>query len=250
MRLELQEVSIRHGAIAAVLGVSLTVESGTVAAILGANGAGKSTIMRGIAGLVPLHAGRILIDGRAIENLPTEQRIRDGIALSPEGRRLFPEMSVHDNLVCGAYLRRDQTGVRADLDKVYALFPRLAERRNSLGRNLSGGEQQMAAIGRAVMARPRLLLLDEPSLGLAPAVIHVMANAIRRIAATGVTVLLVEQNSHLALSLSKTGHVLESGRLVRSAPAAELLADADLKRAYLGDDPLALESLAASPPPV
>lgn len=240
MQLELRNVSVHYGAIEAVRDVSLTVESGTVAAILGANGAGKSTLMRAITGLVPLVQGDILIDGRSIANLPTEQRIRAGIALSPEGRRLFPEMTVQDNLMSGAFLRQDAGGVRADLEMVYTLFPRLTERQQSLGRNLSGGEQQMVAIGRALMAAPKLLLFDEPSLGLAPAVIHIMAGAIRKIAETGVTVLLVEQNSHLALSLSRTGHVLESGRLVHSAPAAELLADEDLKRAYLGDDPLAV----------
>lgn len=240
MQLELRNICVNYGAIKAVRDVSLTVESGTVAAILGANGAGKSTIMRAITGLVPLSAGEILINERPISKLPTEQRTRAGIALSPEGRRLFPEMTVHDNLLSGAFLRRDAQCVRSDLDKVYALFPRLTERQQSLGRNLSGGEQQMVAIGRALMAAPQLLLLDEPSLGLAPAVIHIMAGAIRKIAETGVTVLLVEQNSHLALSLSKTGHVLESGRLVRSAPAATLLADEDLKRAYLGDDPLSV----------
>ncbi len=240
MQLELRNISIHYGAIKAVREVSLTVETGTVAAILGANGAGKSTIMRAITGLVPMASGEIFADGRPIGNLPPEQRTRVGVALSPEGRRLFPEMTVHDNLLTGAYLRRDRPGVRADLEKVYGLFPRLTERQQSLGRNLSGGEQQMVAIGRALMAAPKLLLLDEPSLGLAPAVIHIMAGAIRKIAQTGVTVLLVEQNSHLALSLSKTGHVLESGQLVRSAPAATLLADEDLKRAYLGDDPLAL----------
>lgn len=240
MQLELRNISIHYGAIKAVREVSLTVETGTVAAILGANGAGKSTIMRAITGLVPMASGEIFADGRPIGNLPPEQRTRVGVALSPEGRRLFPEMNVHDNLLTGAYLRRDRPGVRADLEKVYGLFPRLTERQQSLGRNLSGGEQQMVAIGRALMAAPKLLLLDEPSLGLAPAVIHIMAGAIRNIAQTGVTVLLVEQNSHLALSLSKTGHVLESGQLVRSAPAATLLADEDLKRAYLGDDPLAV----------
>ena len=240
MRLELDAVSIHYGAIQAVREVSIDVPSGSVAAILGANGAGKSTIMRGIVGLVPLSAGEIRIDGRDITTMPTEQRTRSGIALSPEGRRLFPEMTVHDNLQTGAFLRRDARAVRNDLDMVYALFPRLTERRQNLGRNLSGGEQQMVAIGRALMAAPKLLLLDEPSLGLAPAVIHMMAGAIRKIAQTGVTVLLVEQNSHLALSLSQTGHVLEGGRLVRSAPAAELLNDEDLKRAYLGDDPLAV----------
>ena len=240
MQLELSNVSVRYGAIQAVRDVSLAVESGAVAAILGANGAGKSTLMRAITGLVPLVGGDILVDGHSISKLPTEQRIRAGIAISPEGRRLFAEMTVQDNLMSGAYLRRDPREVRADLEKVYMLFPRLTERQHSLGRNLSGGEQQMVAIGRALMAAPKLLLLDEPSLGLAPAVIHIMAGAIRRIAETGVTVLLVEQNSHLALSLSKTGHVLESGRLVHSAPAAMLLADDELKRAYLGDDPLAI----------
>lgn len=240
MQLELRSVSVNYGAIEAVRDVSLTVESGTVAAILGANGAGKSTLMRAITGLVPLVQGDIIIDDRSITHLPTEQRIRTGIALSPEGRRLFPEMTVQDNLMSGAFLRHDAGGVRTDLEMVYTLFPRLTERQQSLGRNLSGGEQQMVAIGRALMAAPKLLLLDEPSLGLAPAVIHIMAGAIRKIAETGVTVLLVEQNSHLALSLSRTGHVLESGRLVHSAPAAELLADEDLKRAYLGDDPLAV----------
>lgn len=241
MRLELDHISIHYGAIQAVREVSIDVASGSVAAIIGANGAGKSTIMRGIVGLAPLSSGEIRIDGRAITTMPTEQRTRNGIAISPEGRKLFAEMTVHDNLLSGAYLRRDQRAIREDLNMVYALFPRMMERRQSLGRNLSGGEQQMAAIGRALMAKPKLLLLDEPSLGLAPAVIHTMAGAIRKIAQTGVTVLLVEQNSHLALSLSKMGHVLESGRLVRSAPAEELLNDEDLKRAYLGGDPLLVQ---------
>ncbi|WP_113910555.1 ABC transporter ATP-binding protein [Roseovarius dicentrarchi] len=241
MRLELDNISIHFGAIKAVRNVSIDVPSGSVAAIIGANGAGKTTIMRGIVGLVPLAGGDIRLDGTVINDVPTEQRTRSGVALSPEGRRLFPEMTVEDNLRTGAYLRRDAAAVKGDMDMVYDLFPRLTERRQSLGRTLSGGEQQMVAIGRALMAAPRLLLLDEPSLGLAPGVIHMMAGAIRRIADTGVTVLLVEQNSHLALSLSRTGHVLESGRLIRSAPSAELLQDEDLKRAYLGDDPMAVK---------
>lgn len=240
MQLELRDLSVRYGKIEAVKSVSLTLESGTVAAIIGANGAGKSTIMKAITGLVDIAGGEIYADGAPIGRLPTEQRTRAGIALSPEGRRLFPEMTVRDNLLSGAFLRRDKDGVKRDLDYVYALFPRLTERVGSLGRNLSGGEQQMVAIGRALMAKPKLLLLDEPSLGLAPGVIHLVAGAIRKIAETGVSVLLVEQNSHLALSLSRTGHVLETGRLMRSAPAAELLADEDLKRAYLGEDPMAL----------
>lgn len=240
MQLELRKISVRYGVIEAVKSVSLTVESGSVAAIIGANGAGKSTIMKAITGLVPLASGEIFLGDQPISTLPSEARVRAGLSLSPEGRRLFGDMTVKDNLMSGAFLRRDKAAVKADLEKVYGLFPRLTQRVGSLGRNLSGGEQQMVAIGRAMMAAPKVLLLDEPSLGLAPGVIHIMAGAIRQIAQTGVTVLLVEQNSHLALSLSKIGHVLESGRLMRSAPAAELLADEDLKRAYLGDDPLAL----------
>ncbi|TDR85269.1 ABC transporter ATP-binding protein [Enterovirga rhinocerotis] len=235
MRLELQDVSARYGAVVALDRISVVVPSGTTAAIIGANGAGKSTLLGTITGLVPLAGGRILVDGADLAGLPTEQRVRGGIALSPEGRRLFPEMTVGENLLSGAYARRDRRAVAADLERVFALFPRLLERRGNLGRNLSGGEQQMCAIGRALMAAPRLLLLDEPSLGLAPAVVVDMARAIRAIAATGVTVVLVEQNARLALALAETGHVLEAGRLVRSAPARDLADDPEVQRAYLGE---------------
>jgi ABC-type branched-subunit amino acid transport system ATPase component len=237
MQLELQDVSVRYGAVHALDRVGLTVPSGSTAAIIGANGAGKSTLLRAVTGLVPLAGGRIVVDGEDVGGRQTEQRVRLGIALSPEGRRLFPEMTVAENLLAGAYARRDRGAVPADLEQVYALFPRLRERRGNLGRNLSGGEQQMCAIGRALMAAPRLLLLDEPSLGLAPAVVADMARAIRAIAATGVTVVLVEQNARLALSLSDTGHVLEAGRLARSAPAGDLLGDPEVHRAYFGDAP-------------
>jgi branched-chain amino acid transport system ATP-binding protein len=191
MQLELVDLSVCYGAVRALDRLSLKVESGTVAAIIGANGAGKSTILRSIAGLVKPESGAILIDGRPIDSIPAEKRTRLGIALSPEGRQLFPEMTVHDNLLTGAFTRRDRKGVAEDLSRVYRLFPQLVNRRRNAGRNLSGGEQQMVAIGRALMASPRLLLLDEPSLGLAPAVIREMADAIRLIARTGVTVILV-----------------------------------------------------------
>ncbi|GGC65418.1 ABC transporter ATP-binding protein [Chelatococcus reniformis] len=241
MRLELDSVGLRYGPVTALSDVTLTVATGTTAAVIGANGAGKSSLLRAIAGLEPLAAGRIVADGADLARLDTEARIRLGIALSPEGRRLFPEMSAADNLRAGAFTRRAGPAVRRDLDRVYTLFPRLAERRASLARNLSGGEQQMCAIGRAVMSEPQLLLLDEPSLGLAPKVVGDMARAIATIAASGVTVLLAEQNSRLALSLAQTGHVFEAGRLARSGPAAALLNDGDVLRAYLGEE-------VASPP--
>jgi len=237
MRLELSDVSVRYGGITALDHVNIMVPSGSVAAIIGANGAGKSTLLRAVMGLVPLSSGTISVAGRLLNDVPTEKRVALGMALSPEGRRLFPAMSVHDNLLAGAYGRRDRRAVAGDLDSVYALFSHLDRRRRSLAGSLSGGEQQMCAIGRALMSRPSLLLLDEPSLGLAPAVVHDMARAIRHVAQTAVTVVLVEQNARLALSLAQTGHVLASGRMVRSAPAADLLADPTIHRAYLGDDP-------------
>lgn len=234
MRLELRNVSVRYGAIQAVRDVSLAVESGTVAAILGANGAGKSTLMRAITGLVPLAGGDILIDDRSIGNLPTEQRIRAGIALSPEGRRLFPEMTVQDNLMSGAYLRQDPRGVRADLEMVHVLFPRLTERQHSLGRNLSGGEQQMVAIGRALMAAPKLLLLDEPSLGLAPQIVDQIFELIAGLRERGLTILLVEQNVALSLEIADAGYVMANGLIVLSGSSAELRNSSEIQGAYLG----------------
>ncbi|MFT4115259.1 ABC transporter ATP-binding protein [Bradyrhizobium sp.] len=229
---------MRYGSVPAVSEVNLVVASGSIATIIGANGAGKSSLLRAIMGLVPLADGQITADGQSIAGLSTEKRVGAGIALSPEGRRLFGDMSVQDNLRAGAYLRRGKENwLGYDLDAIYELFPHLARRRHSLGRTLSGGEQQMCAIGRALMSSPRLLLLDEPSLGLAPLVVREVAKAIGEVAKAGVTVILVEQNSRLALSLSDEGHVLSGGRLVRSAPARELLDDPDLHYAFLGDDP-------------
>ncbi|MFT3801824.1 MAG: ABC transporter ATP-binding protein [Burkholderiaceae bacterium] len=232
--LRLDRVGVRYGPIVALRDVSLTITRGSVTAIVGANGAGKSTLLKAIVGLVPLAAGRLALDDRDLAGWPTERRVAAGIALSPEGRRLFADMSVQHNLVVGAARRDDRAAVKADLARVYRLFPALAHRRRSLGRHLSGGEQQMCAIGRALMAAPRLLLLDEPTLGLAPAVIDDLGAAIREIAAQGVTIVLVEQNSRWALSLAQAGHVLESGGVALSAPAAALLEDPRVARAYLG----------------
>ncbi|MCG5238322.1 ABC transporter ATP-binding protein [Azospirillum doebereinerae] len=234
MRLEIEGLSVRYGAVQALEDVSLVVPSGTTTAIIGANGAGKSTFLKAVAGLVPPQGGRILVEGRDLAALTVEARHALGVVLCPEGRRLFPDLTVHENLLAGALRRKGRAAVAADIAAVYDRFPRLDERRGSLARNLSGGEQQMAAIGRALVGRPRLLLLDEPSLGLAPGMVRVMADAIRAIAAAGVTLLLVEQNARLALTLAATGHVLEAGRRVLSGDAAALIDDPRVRDAYLG----------------
>lgn len=236
MRLEASHVSVRFGAVEALRDASVTIESGTITAVIGANGAGKSTLLNALSGLVPLASGQILLDGQDITSVPAEQRVRLGITLSPEGRRLFPDMTVHENLVVGAYSRgaRQRSGVASDVDDIYAMFGGLARRRNSLTRMLSGGEQQMCAIGRALMAKPRILLLDEPTLGLAPVIVNDLARIIRDIHASGMTIVLVEQNSRLALSLAETGYVFETGRVVLSGPAQSLLDDPAVREAYLG----------------
>lgn len=232
--LEVSGVSVSYGPIAALRDVSFSVEAGSVCAVVGANGAGKSTLMKALCGLVPLKAGSLHLAGQNITALPTDRRIALGIALSPEGRRLFPELSVHENLLMGAYLRRDRAAINKDLDKVYAYFPRLGERQTSQGRHLSGGEQQMCAIGRALMSQPKLLLLDEPSLGLAPAVTLEVARAIRQISQDGTTLILVEQNARLALKLSQRALVLETGRLVLEGPSTEIMHNPHVTAAYLG----------------
>lgn len=217
--LELSGVSVSYGPVAALRDVSLSVPAGAVCAVVGANGAGKSTLMKAISGLVPVQAGTVSLDGENITAMPAERRVALGLALSPEGRRLFPELTVRENLLMGAYLRRDMTSIRADIERVYDYFPRLRERATSQGRHLSGGEQQMCAIGRALMSRPRLLLLDEPSLGLAPAVTLEVAKAVRLISESGTTIVLVEQNARLALKLfhrcgarNRTAHTVRSQR--------------------------------------
>ena len=239
-RIELRGVSVRFGPITALQDIDLTIPLGATTAIIGANGAGKSTLLRALIGLDPLSAGRIHLDEQDISDWPLERRRHLGLALSPEGRRLFPEMSVRDNLLVGAYLRRDRTGIQRDLKRMLERFPSLAARAGNAAGSLSGGEQQMCAIGRALMAAPRVILLDEPSLGLAPGIVAELAEVITEIAQDGVTVVLVEQNSRLALTLARTGHVLEAGRLVLSAPAQDLLADPRVICAYLGEAPSAL----------
>lgn len=232
--LEVDRVSVSYGAVQALDAVSFDVEAASVCAVIGANGAGKSTLMKAISGLVPVRGGAIRLEGHAIQDLSTERRVALGVALSPEGRRLFPELSVRENLLMGAYLRRDQAALLSDLERIYAYFPRLKERERSQGRHLSGGEQQMCAIGRALMSRPRLLLLDEPSLGLAPAVTLEVAKAIRQISQDGTTIILVEQNARLALKLSSRAVVLETGRLTLSGDSQSILNNPQVAAAYLG----------------
>lgn len=232
--LEIKDLSVSYGAVRALDKVSFAVEEASVCAVIGANGAGKSTLMKAISGLVPVAGGEILLEGQPIQNLSAERRVNLGIALSPEGRRLFPELTVRENLLMGAYLRRDQVDITVDLERIYGYFPRLLEREQSQGRHLSGGEQQMCAIGRALMSRPRLLLLDEPSLGLAPAVTLEVARAIRQISQDGTTIVLVEQNARLALKLSKHAVALETGRLSLAGDSEEIMNNPQIAAAYLG----------------
>jgi branched-chain amino acid transport system ATP-binding protein len=232
--LELTALEVHYGGIAALQGISLSVPEGTVVTLIGANGAGKSTTLRAISGLVEPSAGDITFRGSSIVGLPAERIVDLGIVQVPEGRRVFPELSVDENLRVGAYLVRDKSVVAGELERMYALFPRLAERRKQVGSSLSGGEQQMLAFARALMSRPRLLLLDEPSLGLAPQLIDEVAATVSRIRQEGVTVLLVEQNAHVALNLADHGYVLETGRVAISGTGPELLDDPRVQEAYLG----------------
>jgi branched-chain amino acid transport system ATP-binding protein len=236
LHLEASHLSVRYGAVEALRDVSVSIAPGQITTVIGANGAGKSTLLNCLAGLVPVTSGQILLDGRDISAMPAEERVGLGVTLSPEGRRLFPDMTVHENLTIGAYGlgRSARQNIVRDLDRIYALFGGLARRRNSLARMLSGGEQQMCAIGRALMAQPKILLLDEPTLGLAPVVVNDLARIIRDIHAGGVTVALVEQNSRLALSLADTGYVFESGEVVLSGSAQSLLDNPAVHEAYLG----------------
>jgi branched-chain amino acid transport system ATP-binding protein len=232
--LELQGLDVRYGGIQALRSIDLTVRTGEVVTLLGANGAGKSTTLRAVSRLVDLHAGRIVYDGRDITSLRTDATVALGISHVPEGRRMLAKLSVVDNLLLGAYTRSDHREIQADADRMLARFPRLAERRAQMAGTLSGGEQQMLAIARGLMSRPRLLLLDEPSLGLAPLVVREIFSIIRELHATGVTILLVEQNANLALQHADRGYVLESGRIAVTGPASELLLNTDVRRAYLG----------------
>ena len=234
--LEVRDAVVRYGRIEALHGVSLVVNQGELVTLLGANGAGKTTLMRAISGLLPLSGGSVWFDGRDITRVKAHRRVIDGLIQAPEGRGVFPGMTVADNLEMGCYGRKFESKAAHDerLDWVLATFPRLAERRKQVGGTLSGGEQQMLAIGRALMARPRVLLLDEPSMGLAPMVISQIFGIIAEINATGTTVLLVEQNAQQALSRSDRAYLLETGTVTRTGAARELLADDSIRAAYLG----------------
>jgi branched-chain amino acid transport system ATP-binding protein len=232
--LEVSAVRARYGAIEALKGVSLTVGEGEVVTLIGSNGAGKSTTLRSIAGLTPASAGRITYDGEDITGVPANEIVTRGIALSPEGRRCFARMSVRENLDLGAYRRRDAASIAADMERVFSLFPRLQERVDQKAGTMSGGEQQMLAIGRALMASPRLLLLDEPSLGIAPVLVDRIYETIGEIHRSGVAILLVEQNASRALDAAVRGYVLETGRVVLADDTASLRNDPRVREAYLG----------------
>jgi branched-chain amino acid transport system ATP-binding protein len=234
--LEVRDAVVRYGRIEALHGVSLVVNQGELVTLLGANGAGKTTLMRAISGLLPLSGGSVWFDGRDITRVKAHRRVIDGLVQAPEGRGVFPGMTVADNLEMGCYGRKFESKAAHDecLTWVFETFPRLAERRKQVGGTLSGGEQQMLAIGRALMARPRVLLLDEPSMGLAPMVISQIFGIIAEINARGTTVLLVEQNAQQALSRSDRAYILETGTVTREGAARELLADDGIRAAYLG----------------
>jgi branched-chain amino acid transport system ATP-binding protein len=231
--LEVEDIHTYYGAIEALRGVSLRVEKGEVVTIIGSNGAGKSTTLRSISGLTPARSGTVRFEGREITRLPAHEIVGFGIALAPEGRHCFPRMSVRENLDLGSYLRRDGD-ISEDLERVYELFPRLKERERQHAGTMSGGEQQMLAIGRALMARPKLLMLDEPSMGIAPILVQRIYEKIAEINRQGVSILLVEQNANYALDVSKRGYVLETGEVALANGSAELRDDPAVQRAYLG----------------
>jgi branched-chain amino acid transport system ATP-binding protein len=234
MLLRLEEATVHYKKVAALKGVSMGVPHGGIVTIIGANGAGKTTTLRAISGLAALTSGEIWFDERRIDGLAAEEIVGLGIAHVPEGRRIFPDLTVEENLRTGAFLRRDKQAVAEDLQAIYERFPRLGERRGQWAKTMSGGEQQMLAIGRALMAKPRLLLLDEPSMGLAPVVVQEIARIIEEISEQGVPVILVEQNAELALQLADHAYVLETGALALEGPATELHENDHVRRAYLG----------------
>ena len=234
MLLEVEGIAVHYGKIAALKDVTLSVDEGEIVALIGANGAGKTTTLKTISGLRPLSAGRIVFEGRDISRMPGHKRVTAGIGQAPEGRGVFPGMTVQENLLMGCYTRKGN--VTKELDEVYELFPRLAERKSQFGGTMSGGEQQMLAIGRALMTNPRVLLLDEPSMGLAPILVQQIFDIIAEINNRGTTVLLVEQNAQQALQLAHRAYVLETGRVVKTAEASLLLDDPQVRAAYLGGD--------------
>ena len=232
--LEIQGVDAFYGRVHVLRKVTLNVDKGEIVALIGSNGAGKTTTLRTISGLMHPVSGSINFDGRNISRTPPSKVVALGIGHSPEGRRLFPRLTVIDNLRMGAYTRHDSAGVKSDIERVYTLFPRLQERQNQLAGTLSGGEQQMVAMGRALMGRPKVLMLDEPSLGLAPILVETIFSIVREINSQGTPVLLVEQNAHKALEVAHRGYVLETGVIVQSGTGKELLASEEVQKAYLG----------------
>ncbi len=233
--LQLRDLRISYGAIEAVKGIDLELATGELVSLIGANGAGKTTTLNAIAGTLPIAGGELHYAGQRIEKLPAHKRLRQGLALVPEGRGIFTRLTVEENLRMGAYCRRDNDAVESDLDRVFTMLPRVKERLQQVAGTLSGGEQQMVAIGRALLSRPKLLLLDEPSMGLAPLVVEKIFEVIRSVAAEGVTILLVEQNANLALEFSQRAYVMESGRITLTGSGDALLADPKVRAAYLGE---------------
>lgn len=232
--LEIENLSVHYGAIHAIKSVSVRVEQGQIVTLIGSNGAGKTTTLRAVSGMVRPTGGRVLYEGRPLGGLPAHKIVRMGISQAPEGRGVFSNLTVRENLGLGAYIRKDHAAVAQDMDKALGLFPRLRERLGQMAGTLSGGEQQMLAIARALLARPRLLLLDEPSLGLAPQMVQLIFRIIREINQSGTTILLVEQNAHMALQVAHHAVVLEVGQSTLAGPAAELAASDEVRKAYLG----------------
>jgi len=232
--LEIKDVSVRYGAVQVLKGIFLNMDKGSITALIGANGAGKSTCLRAVSGLIPLSSGEIRFFGKRIDNLRTEKIVQRGISMVPEGKRLFPEMSARDNILTGAFLRTGKKEIQRDLNRILEFFPFVARSSHRRASNFSGGEQQMIAIARALLARPRLLLLDEPSLGLSPIMTREVGRIIERIAGEGLSILLVEQKASLALKLAFRGYVLETGRIVLEGRTDELIDNDHVRRAYLG----------------
>jgi branched-chain amino acid transport system ATP-binding protein len=232
--LALEGLSVAYGGIQAVRGIDLTVGDGELVCLIGANGAGKTTTLKGITGLQPVRSGKVLYDGQDITGRRSFELVQRGLAMVPEGRGVFGGLTIEENLAMGAYTRNDRAGIASDIERVYALFPRLKERRRQTAGTLSGGEQQMLAMGRSLMSKPRLLLLDEPSMGLAPLMVQKVFETVLRVAGEGVTILLIEQNAKLALEVSHRGYVMESGAITLSGDAKRLLDDPAVRAAYLG----------------
>jgi branched-chain amino acid transport system ATP-binding protein len=232
--LEIKDIHVHYGVIEALKGVPFTVNDGEIVTLIGANGAGKTTMLHTISGIKKPTSGQILLDGQDITDTSARDRVQRGISQSPEGRRVFSTLTVLENLELGAFLRKDKAGITQDLERVYSLFPRLADRRRQAAGTLSGGEQQMLALGRALMSRPKILLLDEPSMGLSPLLVMEIFNIIKTINETGTTILLVEQNARMALQIAHRAYVLETGSIVLSGTGAELMNSEEINKAYLG----------------